>query len=249
MIIQPANNMIYFRQKGVINDDDNTRISETIRNGRGVQGVSLQEKVAERIRLPEVRTYRTLQHKSRNRYQCKACGHQTTVTAGTVMEKTRTPLTKWFAGMYLVSEDKRGLSAMALQKRIGVAYFTAWTMLQKIRFAMGNRDERYMLDGIVERDEGFFGGTAEGSKRGRGTEKAAVLVSVSLSELGKPLFARMKTLESVDGEAVTAFSKEHVKPGSEIRTDGLNIYNLNPSINYHYKQKTRNSLRLAIRRA
>jgi transposase-like protein len=162
--------------------------------------------------------------KSRNKYQCKACNHQTTVTAGTIMEKTRTPLTKWFVAIYLVAEDKRGVSAMALQRKIGVAYFTAWTMLQKIRFAMGNRDEKYMLGDVVEMDEGFFGGTAEGSKRGRGTEKTAVLVSVSLTEWGKPKFARMKILESVDGEAVKTFAKEHVKPGSEIKTDGLNIY-------------------------
>jgi transposase-like protein len=51
--------------------------------------------------------------KSRHKYQCKKCTHQTTVTAGTVMEKTRTPLTKWFLAMYLVAEDKRGFSAMA----------------------------------------------------------------------------------------------------------------------------------------
>jgi transposase-like protein len=163
--------------------------------------------------------------KSRNKYQCKKCNYQATLTAGTILEKTRTPLTKWFAAMYLVSEDKRGLSAVALQKKIGVAYQTAWTMLQKIRFAMGNREENYMLDGVLEMDEGFFGGAAEGSKRGRGTEKTAVLVSVSLNEWGKPKFARMKVLESVDGEAVKAFSKEHVQPCSEIRTDGLNVYN------------------------
>jgi transposase-like protein len=163
--------------------------------------------------------------KSRNKYQCKACNHQTTVAAGTVMEKTRTPLTKQFAAIYLVAGDKRGLSAMALRRKIGVAYFTAWTMLQKIRFAMGKRDEKYMLEGILEMDEGFFGGAAEGSKRGRGTEKTAVLVSVSLNDWGKPGFARMKTLESVNGEAVKTFAREQVKPGSEIRTDGLNVYN------------------------
>jgi hypothetical protein len=89
-------------------------------------------------------------------------------------------------------------------------------MLRKIRFAMGNRDEKYMLGDVVEMDEGFFGGTAEGSKRGRGTERAAVLVSVSLNDLGKPKFARMKTLESVNGEAVKTFAKEHVK---------LNVHN------------------------
>jgi transposase-like protein len=160
----------------------------------------------------------------RGKFQCKKCAHQTTVTAGTIMDKTRTPLVKWFLTMYLVAEDKRGLSALALQKKIGVAYFTAWTMLQKIRSAMGERDKKYILDGVVEMDEAFFGGPAEGGKRGRGTEKAAVLVSVSLTEWGKPKYARMKVLESVDGAAVKEFSRAHVKPGAEIRTDGLNIY-------------------------
>jgi transposase-like protein len=163
--------------------------------------------------------------KARNKYQCKACNHQTTVTAGTVFEKTRTPLTKWFTAIYLVADDKRGCSALALQKKIGVAYFTAWTMLQKIRFAMGDRDGEYMLGGIVEMDEGFFGGTAEGSKRGRGTDKTAVLVSVSLTDGGKPKFARMQTLDAVDGETVKAFSKGRILPGTEIRTDGLAVYN------------------------
>jgi transposase-like protein len=162
---------------------------------------------------------------SRNKFQCKKCTHQTTVTAGTIMDKTRTPLVKWFLAMYLVAEDKRGISALALQREIGVAYFTAWTMLQKIRSAMGERDKKYVLDGVVEMDEAFFGGPAEGGKRGRGTEKAAVLVSVSLTEWGKPKYARMKVMESVDGATVKEFSKVHVKPGTEIRTDGLNIYN------------------------
>jgi transposase-like protein len=162
--------------------------------------------------------------KSRNKYQCKACAHQTTATAGTIMDKTRTPLTKWFTAMYLVAEDKRGFSAMALKKKIGVAYLTAWMMLQKIRAAMGDRDGRYTLEGIVEMDEGFFGGPAESGKRGRGTEKTAVLVSVSLTEWGKPKFARMEVLDTVDGRAIKAFVKNRVKPGSEIRTDGLNIY-------------------------
>jgi len=163
--------------------------------------------------------------KARNKYQCKKCNHQTSATVGTIMEKTRTPLTKWFLAMYLVAEDKRGFSAMALQRKIGVAYVTAWTMLQKIRFAMGERDTAYILNGIVEMDEGFFGGAAEGGKRGRGTEKTAVLVSVSLTEQGKPRYARMKTLEAVDGEAVREFAKARIAPGSEIKTDGLAIYN------------------------
>jgi transposase-like protein len=162
--------------------------------------------------------------KSRNLYQCKACNHQASVTAGTIMDKTRTSLVKWFMAIYLISEDKRGISALALKNKIGVAYFTAWTMCQKIRYAMGERDEKYQLNGIVEMDEAFFGAPTEGGKRGRGTEKTPVLVALSLDETGKPQFLKMDILDAVNGEEVGKSTKKSVAKGSEIRTDGLSVY-------------------------
>lgn len=162
--------------------------------------------------------------KSRNLYQCKACNHQASVTAGTIMDRTRTPLKKWFLAFYLVAEDKRGLSALSLQKKIGVAYFTAWTILSKIRHAMGERDSMYMLGGVIEMDEAFFGAPAESGKRGRGTDKTAVLISVSLTDDGKPKFAKMEVIENADGDTVKEFTEANITKGSEIRADGLNIY-------------------------
>ena len=173
----------------------------------------------------------------RNLYQCKACNHQASVTSGTIMDKTRTPLRKWFLAIYLVSEDKRGLSALALKKRIGVAYNTAWTMLSKIRHAMGERDSIYMLDGIVETDDAFFGAPAEGGKRGRGTDKTAVIVSVSLTYEGKPKYVKMEAVGHVDGETVTNFAVNNIKKGSAVRTDGLNIYKPLVKQGYILKQK------------
>ena len=82
---------------------------------------------------------------SRNLYQCKHCNHQTFVTAGTVMDKSRTSLRKWFLAIYLMSKDKRGCSAMQLKRELKIAYDTAWTISHKIRKAMGNRDENYLL--------------------------------------------------------------------------------------------------------
>ena len=93
--------------------------------------------------------------KSRNLYQCKKCTHQASVTAGTIMDKTRTPLVKWFMAFYLMSEDKRGISALSLMSKIGVAYQTAWSMCHKIRKAMSERDENYTLSGKVELDDAF----------------------------------------------------------------------------------------------
>jgi len=162
---------------------------------------------------------------SRHLYQCKACNYQASLTTGTIMEKTRTPLVKWFLALYLMTEDKRGCSALTLQSKLGVAYYTAWCMAQKIRYAMSNRNDQYLLDGIVEMDEAFFGGTREGSKRGRGTDKTAVMVSVSLTSDGKPKFAQMQVVEAVNKETVNEFAKSAVATGSEIHTDGLAVYN------------------------
>ena len=175
--------------------------------------------------------------KSRNLYQCKACNHQTSATSGTIMDKTRTPLSKWFMAMFLLSGDKRGASALAISKSIGVAYFTAWTMCHKIRHAMGTRDSEHKMAGIVEMDEAFFGAADEGGKRGRGAEKTAVMVSVSLSDEGKPRFARMKVVDAVNGAAALSFAESAVAKGSEIRTDGLNIYPILGKSGYTLVQK------------
>jgi hypothetical protein len=146
------------------------------------------------------------------------------------MDKTRTPLRKWFLAIYLMSEDKRGISALSLKAKISVAYQTAWSMCHKIRHAMGEREDNYTFNGIIEMDEAFFGAPTEGGKRGRGTDKTAVFVSVSLSKEGKPEFVKMKVVETdegetVDGENVKRFVEKTITKGSEIRTDGLNIYN------------------------
>lgn len=76
------------------------------------------------------------------------------------MDKTKTPLRKWFLAIYFMSEDKRGISALSLKGKIKVAYQTAWSMCQKIRQAMGERDTNCKLSGIVELDEAFFGSPA-----------------------------------------------------------------------------------------
>jgi len=174
---------------------------------------------------------------SRNLYQCKACLYQASVTAGTILDKTRTPLVKWFMAMYLMAEDKRGISALSLKKRIGVAYQTAWTMCHKIRHAMGTRDGGYKMNGVLEMDESFFGSPTEGGKRGRGTDKTAVLVSVSHSGEGRPGYARMKVVEKVSTETVEEFSDGVAVKGSEIRTYGLRVYKRLAKSGYVLNQK------------
>lgn len=156
--------------------------------------------------------------------QCanSGCRRQTSLTAGTIMHKTRTPLHKWFWAFFLCSKDKRGISASTLSKQIGVSHWVAWTMLQKIRTAMADRDALYGLGGSVETDDGFIGGP--GGKRGRGTKKTKVVVSVSLTESGKPRFAKMDVVEQHSQDDLLRSIQKNILPGSHIRTDGFKGY-------------------------
>ena len=104
------------------------------------------------------------------RWQCAGCGHQASVTAGTIFQDTRTPLTVWFRAMWWVTTQKNGVSALGLQRVLGLgSYQTAWAWLHKLRRAMV-RPGRDRLTGEVEVDETYLGGT-EAGKRGRQTEK------------------------------------------------------------------------------
>lgn len=175
---------------------------------------------------------------SRNLFQCKHCYRQTSVTAGTIFDKSRTPLKKWFLAIYLMSSDKRGCSALRLKRELGVAYDTAWTMSHKIRNAMKKRDEDYSLDGYIELDEGFFGSPSEGAgKRGRGTDKTPVAVGLSLDDDGRPQFIKAAILEKVDGDAVAAFAETHIERGSTIGSDGLSVYKKLPEKGYLRRAK------------
>jgi hypothetical protein len=95
--------------------------------------------------------------------------------------ETRTDLTKWFLATYLIAHDKRGVSATRLSEELEVTYKTAWLMLHKIRQAMRKRDANYMLAGIVELDDAFFGAPSEGGKHGRRTDKTNILSRIILS--------------------------------------------------------------------
>ncbi len=107
---------------------------------------------------------------TRGLVECRECHHQTSPTAGTVFHGARVPLWKWFWAMYQEAHSKKGLAATALAKQIQVCYQTAWMMLQKLREAMRQRCQRYVLQGLVEVDETYVGGREPG-RPGRGVEK------------------------------------------------------------------------------
>ena len=162
--------------------------------------------------------------KERWRFQCNHCKHQTSPTVGTVMHRTHLPIRTWFWAIYLVATDKRGISAMALSKQLHVTYKTAWYLLHRMREAMGNRDENYMLQGIVEFDDVYFGGTKSGGKRGRGTTKMKVLVAVSKNAEGKPKYLKMKMVPNLKGKTIGCFAEKCIAEKSTIESDAAPNY-------------------------
>ena len=153
------------------------------------------------------------------RWQCARCGHQGSVTAGTIFQGTRTPLTVWFRAMWWMTSQKNGISALGLQRVLGWgSYQTAWVCLHKLRRAM-IRPGRERLSGSVEADETYLGGVEEG-RRGRGNESKALIV-VAAEEDGKGIGRiRMRRIPDASARNLVSFVEESVESGSVVHTDG-----------------------------
>ena len=156
-------------------------------------------------------------------FECAGCGRQTSVTAGTIFQDTRTPLPTWFRAMWWVASQKTGASAVGLQQVLGFgSYETAWTWLHKLRRAMV-RPGRDRLTGRVEVDEAFIGGVEEGV-RGRQTVTKA-LIAVACEEDGEGIGRiRMRRIPDATADSLQGFIQDAVAPGSLLHTDGLLSY-------------------------
>jgi len=162
--------------------------------------------------------------KSRGIFQCKQCRHQTSLTTGTVMHRTHLPLTIWFWAIYLTARDKRGISATLLAAELELSYETAWYLLHRIRKAMSQRDRDYLLSGIVELDDTYFGATEQGGKRGRGTSKTSIMVAISKNDKGRPQYLKMQVIDNLKGVTIGTFAKANIAQGSTIQSDAYNSY-------------------------
>ena len=162
--------------------------------------------------------------RTRHLCQCKKCRHQTSVTAGTVMHRTHVPLTTWFWAIYLCVTDKRGISAKGLARQLELSYESAWYLLVRIRSAMRDRDQNYVLQGIIEMDEAYLGAPKHGKKRGRGTERGKMAVAVSKDEQNRPLFLRLQIIPDVTTSTLQKVVNSCVKSGSIIECDGYKSY-------------------------
>ena len=173
-------------------------------------------------------------HERRRVWQCKRCGAQTSVTAGTVMHNTRSPLRLWFWAAYLVATHRPGISAVQLQRQLGISrHERAWMMLHKLRRAMV-APEREPLKWEVEVDEFFLGGYEEGLKGGRARGKKVICgVAVEVRRRGSGRL-RLAILENASGRSLGAFVQATTEPRAVVHTDGWQGYNVLTELGYEH---------------
>ena len=189
---------------------------------------------------------------AKRRWQCADCRNQVSLTAGTILHNTKTPLTQWFWAAYLMTTDKRGISALLLQRQLGLRrYETAWMMLHKLRRAMVNA-AREPLHGDVEVDDTWIGGPQPGIKGSRQLkDRRAVPVLVAVETRGdRSGRIRMVVLPNFTGTTMTAILTQNVAPGSTVYTDGLGGFVGLHAAGFRHvalKQPLRRALRLGAR--
>ena len=178
--------------------------------------------------------------KSRLSYECKKCRSRTSLKSGTVMENSNLPFLIWYKTMFLMSVTKKGFSAKEIQKQLGLKrYEPVWAMVHKLRRAMGNRDAKYTLEGMIEFDEAYFtvaSSEVEHEKgiRGKGAvgkqNVAMMAESTPLEDIDtgrkekQVRFFKAKVLDGHGGEEISETIKESLDNQSIVFTDKSTSY-------------------------
>ena len=169
-------------------------------------------------------------------HDCKKCSYRITLRSGTIMESSHLSYQYWYYTMYLMAMQKKSISSLEVQRQLGHKYYhPIWKMMHKIRRAMGNRDEMYELNGVVELDDAFFKSHSdkerkEPNKRGRGSEgqsKVLVMAKV-IPKVGRPKkhkkpsafrYVKMEVIPYSSADIVNQVVSAEVEPTSTIKSD------------------------------
>src|SRR3954464_5444891 len=164
--------------------------------------------------------------KSLQLFQCNRCKKQVRLTAGTVFQDTKLPLTAWFIAIYHLTQSKGGISSIELARRLGVRQPTAWLMKHEPMRAMAEREAAEpKLAGRVEIDDAYLGGERSGGKRGRGAAgKTPIVAAVETTPERRPRRLRLTVVEGFRKREVEKLAKAAIEPGSDVVSDGLSCW-------------------------
>lgn len=157
-------------------------------------------------------------------FQCSSCHRQTSVRAGTVFQKSRTPLTKWFLAMHLLTGSKNDIASLELARQLDVKWDTAWLIKQKLMEVMLQRNTIYKLSGDIQIDDAYQGGEKAG-KPGRGAANKLPFVAAVATRDGRPIYMQLRCLPGFTKAAIEAYARANIVPGSRVLSDGLNCFN------------------------
>ena len=174
-------------------------------------------------------------------FECKSCHYRQSLKANTVMQGSQLPVRYWFIAMHLLTSTKKSISASELQRQLGHKNYTPiWAMHHKLRAAMGTRDSRYEVSGMVEVDEGFFStGVPEGDKdkplkRGKGSQKKTKVLVMAQTGAGMPTkksdkptsvkYIKMIVIDNLKSETVDGKVRLNVDPASTLISDDSKSY-------------------------
>lgn len=154
-------------------------------------------------------------------WQCSACRTQCSVTAGTIFESSKLPLSTWFLAMHLLTQSKNFISALELKRHLGVCYKTAWLLKHKLMEVMRLREQDRQLTGRVEIDDAYLGGERSGGKVGRGSEnKVPFIAAVQTTDDGQAVLACLCPMPFTT-QAVTEFAARSLARPLTVVSDGL----------------------------
>jgi transposase-like protein len=155
----------------------------------------------------------------RDQYDCNACRYQFSVTSGTIFHDTHLPLSKWFLAIYLMTESKKGMSALPMKRTLCVSYETAWYLCHRIRAAMREINSN-LLRGVVEVDETYVGGKVRGYGRGYKGNKAIAIGAVQRNGM-----IRLQVIPNATKAVLHQFIHDNTAPDTEaIYTDEMPAY-------------------------
>jgi transposase-like protein len=178
------------------------------------------------------------------RFMCSGCGGRTSVTAGTIFDRTRTPLTVWFTACWLFASGKDGISALSLKRTLDIgSYQTAWAMLHRLRSVLV-RPGRERLAGTVEVDETYIGGQEAGLSGGRARGKK-VLTGIAVEVREPSGFGRCRMLPLADASAASLhpFVTGVVEPGATVITDAWQGYRGLDKLGYVHDRRSQRAAR------